>query len=132
MSTSAKSVSDSTLYRLWRRAVLAYWGYRDPISGVYDPSGERFQCHHYVRRRRYLLRWDHRNGIPLTPESHRFAHTGAGEARVRALLDSEYLDDMERWDKKEWLATQSMTDAEFRREKRAELQAVIDEYGGRL
>jgi hypothetical protein len=129
MSAKTKTVSDSTLSKLWRKAVLAYWGYRDPISGLCDPTGGILQCHHVVYRRHFLLRWDYRNGIPLTVESHRYAHTGMGRARVRELVDYQYLDEMEQWDKKTWLATQSMTEGEFRLEKMAELKEVIEEWG---
>ena len=129
MSTKTKTVSDSTLSKLWRRAVLARWGYRDPISGVCDPTGDSLQCHHIVYRRHFLLRWDYRNGIPLTNASHRFAHTGEGRDRVRKLSDFAYLDWMERWDKKTYFVTHCMTEGEFRLEKKAELQAIIEEWG---
>lgn len=129
MSTKTKTVSDSTLSKLWRKAVLAYWGYRDPISGLCDPSGEILQCHHIVRRRRFVLRWDYRNGIPLTAESHAYAHTGAGGERVRELVNTKYLDEMEGWDKKSYFATHGITEGEFRLEKMAELRAVIEEWG---
>lgn len=127
MSTKTKTVSDSTLHKLWRKAVLAWWGYRDPISGLCDPTGGIFQCHHIVYRRHFLLRWDYRNGIPLTDESHRYAHTGAGRARVREMVFTDYLDEMERWDKKSWLLKEGITEGEFRLQKMAELRRIIEE-----
>lgn len=129
MSTKTKTVSDSVLSKLWRKAVLAYWGYHDPLIGHYDPTGESLQCHHIVYRRHFLLRWDYRNGIPLTHESHRFAHTGAGRDRVRMVTDSAYLDEMEGWDKKAWFAKHGITEGEFRLDLKVQLQKIIEECG---
>ena len=121
-----KSVSDSRLMRLWREAVLVHWNYTDPIAKVYDPSGERLQCHHIIPRRHYLTRWDYLNGIPLTPESHAFAHTGSGAAKVRELVDAEYLDERERMLKKDWLRDNEMTDDEFRLMMLEGLQDIVE------
>ena len=129
MPKKKHSVSDSRLMGLWRKAVLAYWNYTDPISGVCSPSGEGLQCHHIVRRRHYVLRWDYRNGIPLTVESHSLAHTGAGGARIRGLVDCEYLDRMEGVLKKDWLDTIEMSEDTWRLDVRDTLLQVIEEYG---
>lgn len=124
-----KSVSDSTLMKLWRQAVLIEWGYCDPLSGHCDPSGESLQCHHIVGRRHFLLRWDVENGVPLTVESHILAHKGEGRARLRAMVKADYLDSMERYTAKQWLHEHGMTENEFRLQKRDELQAIIREGG---
>ena len=114
--------------KAWRLAVLAKWHYTDPISGHHDPTGETLQCHHIVGRRHLLLRWDYRNGIPLTVESHMYAHTGAGQAHIRSLVDADYLDEMERWTARDYFTDQGINDNEFRLSKHAELEEAI---GGR-
>jgi len=122
-----KSVSDSRLMKAWRLAVLAHWNYTDPISGRYDPSGESLQCHHIVGRRHLLLRWDYRNGIPLTIESHQYAHTGAGNAEVRELVDADYLDSMERYTARDYFTEHGINDNEWRLLKLEELKGVTGE-----
>jgi hypothetical protein len=119
-------VGDSLLNKLWRKAVLASWNYRDPISGRVDPSGESLQCHHIVYRRHYLLRWDVRNGVPLTAESHYAVHHDIGaRRRLEELVNLAYLEDMGRWTKKDYLLKYGMSDAEFRALKKRELEMVI-------
>lgn len=122
-----KAVSDSRLMSLWRKAVLAKWNYTDPLSGHCDPSGESLQCHHVVKRRHFLTRWDPENGVPLTVESHQLAHTGAGAARLRELVKAEYLDAMEGTLKKDYLQEMGISEDDFRRSMRDKLLAVIDE-----
>jgi hypothetical protein len=128
LSTQRKSVSDSKLNRLWRQAVLIKWRYTDPISGHRDPTGETLQCHHIIYRRHFVLRWDWRNGVPLTVESHQYVHTGAGAARLRELVNTEYLDIMEHYLKTDWLQLIAKTENEFRLELRDTLEEII---GGR-
>lgn len=107
-------VSDSTLNKLWRQAMLVYWNYRDPVSGHYDPTGETLQCHHIVYRRHYLLRWDVRNGVPLTAESHYAVHHDIGARRaLEEKVNLAYLEDMGRKTKKDFLMEKGLSDAEF-------------------
>lgn len=130
MAKKKKSVSDSRLMSLWRQAVLKHWNYTDPLSGHCDPSGESLQCHHLVKRRHLLLRWDYRNGVPLTVESHMRAHTMGGASELLkhvGIQTQEYLEEMERHTAKAWFAEKGITDAEFRLAKKAELEGVIND-----
>jgi hypothetical protein len=122
-----KGCSDTTLMSLWRKAVLVHWNYTDPISGHYDPSGESLQCHHIVGRRHWLLRYDWKNGIPLTVESHAFAHTGEGRDLVRSLVDTAYLNIRERQRKHDYLMVHAMTEADILSDMRASLVEKIQE-----
>jgi hypothetical protein len=122
-----KGYADRTMMTLWRRAVLQHWGYRDPISGHYDPSGESLQCHHIASRRHWLLRYDWRNGIPLTVESHGFAHTGEGHDAIRALVDVDYLNTRERLRKKDYMMAHGVSEAEILRDIKDELIGKIEE-----
>ena len=125
-----KSVSDRYLMHLWRQAVLAHWGYRDPIAGVRDPTGYSLECHHIVKRRGYILRWDYKNGIPLTAETHRFIHNHPAKANrlLYEYVDYEYLAEWEGVRKNDYLLRNSMTDNEFRLKMKGYLKNVIDSY----
>jgi hypothetical protein len=125
-----KKVSDSTLNKLWRQAVLAYWRYTDPVSHTVDTSGDSLQCHHIIPRRRYVTRWDYRNGLPLTAKSHKWMHEQPLEAAewISANVpDYEYLVKMGGRLKKEYLLSLGLTDAEFRQQIRDELKRIIEE-----
>jgi hypothetical protein len=120
-----KAVSDSRLMQLWRQAVLMHWHYTDPLSWYRDPTGESLQCHHYIRRKHFLLRWDYRNGVPLTAQSHEYAHTKGGDAELKELLDTDYLHAMERWTKKQYLLEHGLSENEFRLRVKQELEQII-------
>ena len=120
------SVSDSTLMALWRKAVLVKWGYRDPIARYCDPSGSSLECHHVIKRRYYVLRWDVNNGIPLTIENHRQAERSrAMQNKIWELVDGDYLEKMEHWLQPEWLRHLGLSDNEWRLRVKAELLRVI-------
>jgi hypothetical protein len=109
--------------------VLVYWNYRDPVSGYYDPTGESLQCHHIVYRRHYLLRWDVRNGVPLTAGSHYAGHHDIGARRaLEEKVNLAYLEDMGRKTKKDFLMEKGLSDAEFRQLKKWELMQTIGAY----
>ena len=84
-----KAVSDSTLTKLWRQAVLASWGHQDPISGTW--GDENLECHHIIKRKHWVTRWDWKNGIPLTAESHRWMHEHpiAAQEKLSHFIDME-------------------------------------------
>ena len=135
MGKKKHAISDSRLMNLWRKAVLINWNYTDPLypylhNGAQwrDTSGESLQCHHYVGRRKLLTRWSYKNGVPLTVESHQFAHTGRGNEILRSLMDVEWLDAMERITAKDYFAHKGMTDDEYRVLMMAELKGIIGGY----
>jgi len=73
-----KKPADSTLDAAWRKAVLQSYHYRCGMCGLSWESGG-LECHHIIRRRKKLTRWDWRNGIPLCADCHPKAHTKQGE-----------------------------------------------------
>jgi len=118
-----KAVSDSYLNHYWRKAVLAAWQYR---CGLCWQNHQSLECHHIIRRRRVLTRWDWRNSIPLCPQCHQLAHTEKG--RMLVAERSPYyhtLVEMEQQDYKGYLAGRGITDNEFRAEKLVELKKVV-------
>lgn len=125
----SKGPADSTLMSLWRRAVLSMWSHTDPLSGWCDLTGESLQCHHIIPRKHFVTRWDVLNGIPLTNESHQKAHTMAGRREIERLVNMDYLLEMERWFKKDYLLFHGISEREFRERKKEELRRVIERDG---
>lgn len=117
--------SESRLRKLWREAVLGVWPY-DPFTGESRPS--QLQCHHIVYRRYWVLRWDWRNGIALSHESHRRVHGVEGSGLVLNRLTDhhrDYLLSLHRVTKPEYLTATGMSEAEFLQMRRNELEHVI-------
>ena len=124
---SKKSVSDGYLNQLWRKAVLAKWGYTCPYCGQTDI--DVIECHHIVKRRNKILRWDVRNAVPGCKYScHQYYHTHAGQRWIEEQLDEEtlaYLDEHENMTYKDYLQKKCLTDSEFRLIMLAELKEII-------
>lgn len=124
-------MSDGRLQKLWRLAVIAVWR-SDPLSGERQP--ERLQCHHLIYRRYFLTRHDWRNGVPLSPESHIRVHGVQGNAPILDMLlpeHREYLTTLQRWTKKDYLFVTGLSEAEYLRQIRDDLEHAI-EHGARL
>jgi hypothetical protein len=126
-----KSVSDTTLTRLWSKAVRARDG-RCPITGAY----EDLQAHHVIhkgRQRRFALRWDVRNGVALSHTAHRELHDGNLQIiekiieYVRNRGDLEYLEERRSMYKHELLLSLGMSENEYRIHLKNELEELIDE-----
>lgn len=75
-----KRLSESTMHRLWRKAVLVNHSHRCAFCGM--PGDENLECHHIVKRRKLLTRWDWKNGIALCHDCHKIAHTAAGAYKI--------------------------------------------------
>jgi hypothetical protein len=124
-----KAVADATLTRLWAKAVIAKYK-RCPITG----ERARLQAHHIIykgRQNRYAVRWDLRNGICLSPEAHRALHDGDIDTQKRLIEyveergDKEYLMRQKNKMKPDFLRELGLTDDEYRRKIKAELEEVI-------
>jgi len=127
-----KSVADSTLMALWRKAVLITWDYCDPLWPVLhkgekyqDKTGESLQCHHVIPRKHFCTRWSTRNGVPLTVESHAYAHTRAGENALWQLVDWKWLAAREKMLKPDFLRHYGLTENEYRKMARDHLREII-------
>lgn len=125
-------IKDSTLNRLWSRAVKAKYG-RCPVTGQTDG----LEAHHVVlkgRNNRYALRWDIRNGVPLHATAHRALHDGDLTVlktvleHIKDRGDTDYLMSLKNVMKPDFLKELGLTDAEFREAKKKELQGLIDAY----
>lgn len=124
-----KSVSDSTLNRLWSKAVIAKYK-RCPVSGDIDD----LQAHHIVhkgRQNRFAIRWDIRNGVPLSPGVHRALHDSDIKVQKQILEyveergDIDYLIGLKHMLKHDFLAQLGMTENEYRIYVKNELTEII-------
>jgi hypothetical protein len=125
-----QAVSDSTLQRYWRKAVLAYHRNTCIICGLRKPD-EELECHHIARRRIAFLRHDYRNGVPVCHECHKIAHTKKGEQIIARKHEFyEYLLDHENIRIKDWLQQTGQSRDEFLLGELKELKEVaqVDNY----
>ena len=120
-----KSYSDSYMLNLWRKAVKTY----DGDQCIFDGQTP-VECHHIVKRRHFVTRYDHKNGIPLCSNCHYLADTilmkkmilnYIGEKRYNYLIDREMIS------KKEFLLEHALTEFEFKKSQVEELKKIIDE-----
>jgi hypothetical protein len=126
-----KAVPDSTLSKLWSRAVVAYYG-SCPITGRSD----FLHAHHIVgkgRQNRFSSRWDIRNGVPLSPEAHRAYHDGDLTVSKKLLEyvesrgDVEHLMRLKNMLKHEFLLSIGKTEDEYRLYLKKYLTSLIVE-----
>ena len=110
-----KSVSDSTLRKYWKLAVIEYYGMVCQICGK---EHEALDCHHIVHRKKRVLRWDWENGIPVCRNKcHNYADTLSGRDIIRDRIGEKrynYLKQFEKYLYKDYIYMIFMTDNEFR------------------
>lgn len=122
-----KKPADSTLNQWWRRAVLQSYHNRCGICGLPWQAGA-LECHHIIKRRQKLTRWNWKNGIPLCVECHALAHTKKGELFIsRRHPYYEDLVTMEQVKYKDYLLTTGLTENEFRGKLLKDLKEKVGE-----
>ena len=104
-------MTDKYLLSLWSKAVLTSKG-----EYCYNPECGQpaHSCHHIIRRKHKLTRYDVRNGLPLCSECHR-------DVQNRAVSDMDMIPEADRkWLReaagimiKDYLVKLGMTDKEF-------------------
>jgi hypothetical protein len=128
-----KGLGDSNLNSLWRKAVLAVFGSKCFFCGT-DASVQEVECHHIVKRKTFLLKYNYRNGIPACKwvhegnkhfkmSCHQFAETPEGKHLINEHIAPyrEYLTDRS-GQAKQWLVEHGMTKNEYKQEMYLELQ----------
>jgi len=122
-----KKPADSTLDKAWRAAVLATYHYRCGMCGL-SWHVTPVECHHIIKRRRKLTRWNWKNGIPLCVQCHELAHTKAGERAISQRHPwYEKLVMLEQVNFKDYLQVAEITENEFRRRTLEELKEKAGE-----
>ena len=124
-----KIPSNNRLGTLWSKAVKVKYK-RCPLSGTTDD----LQAHHIIakgRQRRFSLRWDVRNGVPLSAAAHRAIHDGDLVANKKLLAyvaergDEDYLQGLKNLLKPDFLKGKGLTEDEYRVKVAEELQEII-------
>jgi hypothetical protein len=120
-----KGLSDSNLNQMWRKAVLKKFGNKCFFCSA-SADSQVVECHHVVKRKTFLLRYDWRNGIPCCKwvhfgnkhfkmPCHAFAEVPAGKHLINAHIAPfrDYLTDRA-GQSKQWLTEKGMTKNEFK------------------
>jgi len=81
-----KSYSDSALNKLLRETRLIKANNKCEFCGKGNYEIEPLQTHHIIRRRHLITRWLLENVLCLCHKCHQFAHTKAGEIRIREYI----------------------------------------------
>lgn len=117
-------MTDRYLLKLWRDAVLARYYHRCAFCEVF--GDEKLDCHHIVKRRHVLTRYEVINGIPLCHACHAVAHTLTGAVKIQRLIGAkkyEWLMDMELETIKDYLARRGISRVEWMKSQAEKLKA---------
>ncbi len=114
------------MLKLWRQAVLKDYQYKCFVCG--NTIVNELDCHHIVKRRNRILRYEFWNGVPVC----RFgchneidSMSGRDELRKRIPLKMDYLKFYEKMTLKDYLSSHDMTRDEFYHEKAENLKYII-------
>ena len=121
-----KGLSDGNLMRLWRKAVLKKNMNRCFICGNTDT--DIIDCHHIVKRRHKILRYDFRNGVPVCRIGcHNRLDSIAGLKMLESMrpFDIIHVKEFENMTYKDYLQKHEMTNTEFLQQKKKELEDII-------
>ena len=121
-----RKYTDKYLLRLWRQAVLKEYDSKCFICG--NTVLNEIDCHHIVKRRNRILRYDYWNGIPVCRMGcHNDIDSIAGRDILRDRIPTkiDYCAFYERMTLKEYLSSHSMTRDEFYFEKAENLKYII-------
>lgn len=134
-----KTVGESTLNKWWRITVLAIWGNKCPFTGNINTS--EIEAHHIIKRNRTFLKWDWRNGFPVSISTdprflikgmtaHQYVATLEGIDRLRLLIGSDIWDYLYRNESikiKDFLVKNGLSRNEFKKMKLIELKQKYKE-----
>lgn len=131
MTEKKRKYTDRYLEMLWRKAVLAEFKNRCAYCG--NLNIDEIECHHIVKRRHKILRWDWKNGVTGCKHTcHKFYHTVKGGWWIATKhIYYSYLLEME-GQYKQYLVENGFTDTDFRRIKVSELKNKIKEHENEL
>ena len=126
-----KKITSSRLNNLWSKAVKAKYR-RCPFTG----STEDLQAHHIIpkgRQNRFALRWDIRNGVPLSAQAHRSIHDGDMDAQKKLIAyveergDKDYLMSLKHKLKYDFLKDLGLTEEEYKLMVKEQLETILED-----
>ena len=131
-----RGYSDKYLMKLWRDKVLHECLHSCVICGMSDQVSE-LECHHFVHRNHYLLRYDWRNGFPVCKyrnheydngkgmSCHRYADTPAGREVIESIIKKrgqwDYIKTIGFQKKADFLLGRGISELEFLKEIKHDL-----------
>ena len=121
-----KAYTDKYILKLWRNAVLKDWNGRCFICG--NDQIDQLECHHIVKRRNKILRYDYWCGVPVCKMG---CHNQIDSIAGRKLLTEhiptkmDYLAGYEKMTFKDYLSAYKITENEFLTEKVNNLKEII-------
>lgn len=129
----ATGLGDRNLLLLWRKAILYMFGGKCFFC---ESPGRVLECHHTVKRRNFLLRYDYRNGIPVCKwahsgnapfkmSCHQYAETPSGKHLISEFQAQwrDYLTDRS-GQAKQWLVEHGMTKDQYKQKMYDELNLI--------
>ena len=118
-------MTDRYMQILWSKAVRAVWGEECANPECSNPA---HSCHHVIKRRHTVTRYDAQNGLPLCIVCHPIADRNTAFAMQLLPEGSrEYLSDLGMYTLKDWLKHTKQTRDEFMLLCADELKDIIRE-----
>jgi hypothetical protein len=125
-------MTDRHLMKLWRKAVLLKNNNQCIFCG--NSNIDELECHHFIRRRVSVLRWDWKNGFPLCnslteKKCHIIADTMMGRQKLINIMGEdrfEYLALSEKITKKDYCLAHGLSQKEFEKMFYDELKKIIE------
>jgi hypothetical protein len=125
-------MTDRYMLMLVRNALLKLYKNTCNICNRYFEDNY-LQCHHFVKRRQALLRYDWRNNFLLCIDCHNYVHTKEGEVKLILYMNRldygrfEYLCQREKINIKDFLIKEGLSRNEFIKLQAKELKDIINE-----
>ena len=122
-----RGVTDRTMQRWWRRAVLVKNFHRCAVCGQVKPS-ESLECHHLIRRRYRVTRHDWRNGVPVCAgECHSIADRTSAELIAQSRHRDYLVARKQIGTIKKYLSSQKMSLQQFDAATLEKLKEIVNE-----
>jgi len=119
-----KAWSNSHLLLLWRKAILKKYDNRCVLCN--NGNVPELECHHIVKRRNKILRYDVKNGVPVCKYGcHQKIDSLEGIEFLNNFIDFEYLKRYENMTYKDYLWQNLLTDNEFLKECAENLKELL-------
>ncbi len=121
-----KKYTDKYILKLWRQAVLKNNKSQCFLCG--NMNVDELECHHIVKRRHKILRYDLWNGIPVCRMTcHNLIDSLKGRRKLRETYPErlDYLEKYENMTFKEYIYLNEVSEVEFISEKMKDLKEII-------
>jgi hypothetical protein len=126
-----KGLSTRNLEKLWCNVIKKKYNNQCIICH----RSEKLECHHIVHRRSILLKYDHRNGVPVCSpltgrNCHNYADSLIGKEIIENMMpyeDFSFIKHSQHIVFKQYMSDNKVSRNEFLQEKKAELLKMMGE-----